>query len=298
MRNPRLKEHLLDDLDLELPETISSELERSFETPAENALRISIQEEAKEVMIVIHRIAVAMSVLSCMSARWFFHSISLEVLLLLSLVIGPFTIYQQLLLIKLGPTEEVITTLWTDVKALNVTSEVKKAEIAAMQKNIERLRSNLKRYEPFMKGHNSSCVAELRGEDIYGVTHLFHENNNINKEQKLLAEARALEMLTEAILRTDDNRDHYVGDAELARLALRVEGIVGMPFTGDEVRTRFCAEETRTLAQLADTVLTLYIEKRCEQAEAKATRGDARSPTKIGAHLLWKRKIDFIRIGV
>lgn len=61
MRNPRLKEHLLDDLDLELPETISSELERSFETPAENALRISIQEEAKEVMIVVHRIAVAMS---------------------------------------------------------------------------------------------------------------------------------------------------------------------------------------------------------------------------------------------
>ena len=181
---------------------------------------------------------------------------------------------------------------------MDISRDLTEVEIAAMQRNIERLRSNLKRYEPFMGGRDSPCVVDRKGRDVHGVTNLLREHNDVNDEMKLLAEARALETLTEAIRRTDANRDHHVGDAELGRLALRLEGIVGMPFTGDEMRARFRAEERRTLRQLVDTVLTLYIEKRREQTAAKATRENARSPRRIGEHLLWKKKIGCIGIAV
>lgn len=317
MRNLRLKEHLIDDGDAEseLPVTTTededadtdtgvdadadAELERAVarlglgcpcETPAEDAMRRGI--------VVGYRIVVAISVFSCAVARWFFHAVSLELLFAISIIQGPFSIYQQLRLIKMRSKREEIASKWDEVKALDISREVTEAEIAAMQRNIERLRSNLKRYEPFTEGYDIPYIADQRRHEDHSVTDLLHENNNIINETKLLAEAKALETLTEAILRTDANKDHYVGDTELGRLALRVEGIVGMPFTGDEMRTRFGAEERRTLRQLADTVLTLYIEKRREQAVAKAAGESARSPRHIGEHLLWKKRIDCIKIGV
>ena len=117
-------------------------------------------------------------------------------------------------------------------------------------------------------------------------------------DKQLLAEAIGIVELTQSILRTDDDRDHHVGDAELMLLSKRVESIEGIPFTKQELCNRFKLEETRTLRTLADVVRTLYIEKRRERVAAKASDEllGRKSPRTLGSSLLWKRKIDGIGI--
>lgn len=110
-----------------------------------------------------------------------------------------------------------------------------------------------------------------------------------------MAEAIGIEKLTKSILRTDIDRDHYIGDAELALLAQRVESVEGIPFSREEVCERFRMEETRSLTNLANVVRSLYIEKRREQT---ALEEFAKSPRNLGAPLLWKRKIDGIGIAI
>jgi len=104
--------------------------------------------------------------------------------------------------------------------------------------------------------------------------------------------------LTQSILRTDDDSDHHVGDAELMLLSKRVESIEGIPFTSQEMCNRFKLEEARTLRTLADVVRTLYIEKRRERVVAKASDElqGRKSPRTLGSSLLWKGKIDGIGI--
>lgn len=298
MRNPRLKEHLLDDTELELPAGTAEEAELEqaikkwrLDCPAETlegmTMRISIRDRIDRLVIVGHGIVVAISVISCAVAMWFSSSGILELLFAMSIIQGPFAMYQRLRLIRWRSTRDSITTLWNDTKSLNQSNYDMEAELVAMQKGVERLRSRLSRYKPLMKGY-----------DISGITDLYHENERINKEKKLLAESIGIEKLTKSILRTDVNKDHHVGDAELSLLAQRIESIEGVPFTSKEMCERFRQEETRSLRMLADVVRTLYIEKRREHVAAKAAEESAKSPRNIGNSLLWKRKIDGIGIAV
>mmetsp|Transcript_41263 Transcript_41263/g.74375 ORF Transcript_41263/g.74375 Transcript_41263/m.74375 type:complete len:301 (+) Transcript_41263:101-1003(+) len=300
MRSPWLKEHLLDDPEVELPAVPpeNAELEQAIEkwrlgrpaeTLEEKTMRISNQARIDRLVIVGYGIVMAISVISCAVAMWFSSSGILELLFAMSIIQGPFSMYQRLKLIRLRSTREAISTLWNDSTSLKQSSDRRVAEIVAMQKDVEGLRSSLSRYKPMMKGY-----------DISGVTDLYHENERINKEKKLLAEAIGLENLTRNILRTDINKDHYIGDAELSILAQRIELIEGVPFTSEEMRERFRQEErqTRSLTKLCDVVRTLYIEKRRERVVTKAEEESERSPRNLGSSLLWKRKIDGIGITV
>lgn len=89
-----------------------------------------------------------------------------------------------------------------------------------------------------------------------------------------------------------------MGDTELKILALRVESVEGIPFTSQELRERFRKEEDRSLRNLADTVRTLYIEKRRQQKHQRIADEFDKSPQNLGAPMLWKRKIDGIGIAV
>ncbi len=99
------------------------------------------------------------------------------------------------------------------------------------------------------------------------------------------------------ILRTDTNKNHIVGDAELNLLAYRIQSIEGVPFTGREMIERFGNSRKRNLTSLVDVVQELYIEKRREQTSERAKFPMEGSPTKVGSHLLWKRRFDF-NVGV
>ena len=107
-----------------------------------------------------------------------------------------------------------------------------------------------------------------------------------------------IEKLTQCILRTDVNRNHFVGDAELTLLAHRVELIEGVPFTCEELCDRYKLEDVRTLRSLTDVVHSLYIEKRREQVAKEAAEGSEKGPKNLGTPFLWKRKISAIGISV
>ena len=96
-----------------------------------------------------------------------------------------------------------------------------------------------------------------------------------------------------SILKTDIDGNHFIGEAELNLLAFRLESIDGVPFTGKEMIERFSYVETRSLVALVDVVRELYIEKRREQVSARERKELDRSPTKLGSHLLWKRRFEY-----
>ena len=108
-----------------------------------------------------------------------------------------------------------------------------------------------------------------------------------------------MQQLINSILKTDSDRDHYVGDSELLLLSHRLESIEGVPFTSDEMCERFRRGEGRSLRDLADTARGLYVEKRREEATVwRELSGEYRkSPRNLGQPLLWKRKFDYVGIA-
>jgi hypothetical protein len=108
-----------------------------------------------------------------------------------------------------------------------------------------------------------------------------------------LVEAIALQDLLSSVIQTDMNGDHFIGDSELNMLAFRLQQIEGVPFTGEELCTRFAKWPTRNLRSLVDCVRTLYIEKRREQVAAKEAQQSERLPRQLGAHLLWNDKMSY-----
>lgn len=104
MRNPYLKEHLLDVGDkagAELGQAIRRRWQLDFaaiETQKEKSIRLlSVQEMA---VIIAYGIVVAVYVISSAVAMWSTSSGALEILFTLSFLQGPFVIYQRLQLIK------------------------------------------------------------------------------------------------------------------------------------------------------------------------------------------------------
>lgn len=103
MRNPYLKEHLLDVGDkagAELGQAIRRrwQLDYAIETQKEKSIRLlSVQQMA---VIIAYGIVVAVYVISSAVAMWSTSSGALEILFTLSFLQGPFVIYQRLQLIK------------------------------------------------------------------------------------------------------------------------------------------------------------------------------------------------------
>lgn len=127
------------------------------------------------------------------------------------------------------------------------------------------------------------------------------------KQKQLLAESIGLVDLSKSILKTDPNKNHHVGEAELTLLSKRVELIDGIPFTKEELCHRFFGggvvvennknsnlnqqQQQQTLCNFVNVVITLYIEKRREQAVMK--RDDElieKSPRNLGRSLLSSRR--------
>mmetsp|Transcript_4954 Transcript_4954/g.10842 ORF Transcript_4954/g.10842 Transcript_4954/m.10842 type:complete len:309 (-) Transcript_4954:2823-3749(-) len=308
MRNPQLKEHLLEDGEVELPtltndedadadeideieETIQKwDLDRDDETLEAKAIRLSVQLSIDRVVIFIYVILVAMSVLSCGMVLLFFPSTIFEVLFAVSIIQGPLALYQRLRLIRLRSTLEGIATLWNETKPLKLSIATMEAEINSMKEEAEKLNAGLRKYENLMQGYDRAQIADL-----------YRDNASINEEKKQIAEAIGLQKLTKLLLQTDIDRDHWVGDAELSILAQRIDGIEGIPFTKEEMCKKFQREkEDRSLQNLADVVRNLYITKRKEQFRLRAARGGSpgKSPRNLGNSLLWKRQIDGIGISV
>lgn len=307
MRNPcnkntRLKEHLLDEEDpnsgFELPRLITeqAELEQDIikwgldyppETPEEKVLRMSIEDRVDRLTIAGYSLIVGISVLSCASVMLFIPGGVFEMLFTMSILQGPFVMYQRLQITRSRSKREVIATLWSESLSLKQSIDGLESDIDNMNTDVGRLKLSLGRYQNMIKDY-----------DISGISDLFHENEKINEQKKLLAEAIGMQKLTKCILQTDANKDHHVGEAELSLLAHRIELVEGVPFTTDELFNRFRLEENQNLRNLADVVRRLYADKRREQARTKAMGETENSPRKLGAPLLWKRKIDGIGIAV
>ena len=84
-----------------------------------------------------------------------------------------------------------------------------------------------------------------------------------------------MQKLTATILRADLDNNHHVNDLELKLLTLRIELIDGLPFSSQDLRERFRKQKdecNKSLRHLADTIRTLYLEKR-EQQHHKQLRG-------------------------
>ena len=120
-----------------------------------------------------------------------------------------------------------------------------------------------------------------------------HKHWNTNSTTQQLAEAMAFETLLKSVLQTDTNGDHFIGDSELNMLAFRLQQIEGVPFSAEQLCTRFASWPTKNLRSLVDCVRTLYIEKRREQNADKEKNQIERSPRHLGAHLLWKEKLSY-----
>mmetsp|Transcript_35114 Transcript_35114/g.74902 ORF Transcript_35114/g.74902 Transcript_35114/m.74902 type:complete len:305 (+) Transcript_35114:166-1080(+) len=300
--NPLLKERLIHCPEAELSSS-TGERERAKLEQSIKRMRLEYPDESLDqrtregvdmVIVLGSVIIVAISIIGCAVSMLLYPSSTFELLFALSITQGPYAIFQRLQLIAFKPKREAIAMLWKDSKIIKQKNYVVETEIAAMLEDVERLRTSLSRYEPYMDGY-----------DIEGFRYLYEKNERIKQEKKLLAEVIGLEKLTKSILSTDPDRDHYIGDAELALLARRIESIEGVPFTSDEVCERFRRGEegeARSLRNLADAVRILYIEKRREyfaSARAKAKEGaDRRSPRNLGHPMFWKRKLEDIDIAV
>lgn len=262
-------------------------LEYPEETPEEKAQRLSIQDRIDRVVLVGYGVIVAVSVISCATGMLIFDSGALVVLFTISFLQGPFVMYQRLQLNRTRARREAVATLWTEIRSMKQLNDKIEADISTMDEDVKRLKASMGRYRSMIKGY-----------DISGITDLYHENERINEQSKLLAEAMGIEKLSQSILRTDANRDHIVGDAELSLLAHRVESIEGVPFTCEELCDRYKLEEVRNLRTLTDVVRTLYVEKRREQVSKRAAEESEKSPKNLGTPFLWKRKISAIGISV
>jgi len=298
MRNPWLKEQLLNDSEVEVPAVTPEEselgqdirklqLEYPEETPEEKAQRLSIQDRIDRVVLVGYGVVVAVSVIICAAGMLIFDSDALVALFTISFLQGPFVMYQRIQLNRTRARREAVATLWTEIRSMKQLNDNVEADISTMDEDVKRLKASMGRYASMIKGY-----------DISGVTDLYHENERINEQIKLLAEAMGIEKLTQCILRTDVNRNHFVGDAELTLLAHRVELIEGVPFTCEELCDRYKLEDVRTLRSLTDVVHSLYIEKRREQVAKEAAEGSEKGPKNLGTPFLWKRKISAIGISV
>ena len=127
---------------------------------------------------------------------------------------------------------------------------------------MERVTANLSKYKPLMKGYDASDITQLH-----------NESERINKENMYLTEAIRLDELIKSILDTDDDAHHIVGDAEFNILSKRIQSVDSIPFTLQELTTRFKRQsmEERTLRSLADLVLMLTIENRRKQNATKSS---------------------------
>lgn len=108
-----------------------------------------------------------------------------------------------------------------------------------------------------------------------------------------MAEAIALQDLLRSVIQTDMDGDHFIGDSELNMLAFRLQQIEGVPFTGEELCTRFARWPSKNLRNLVDCVRTLYIEKRSQQVVDKEIHQSERLPRQLGTHLLWVDKMAY-----
>ena len=151
--------------------------------------------------------------------------------------------------------------LWSEVKSMRQENDVLMTERDTLQGEIQQLTANLSKYKPLMKGYDASDV-----------TQLYNESERINKENKFLAEAIRVDELIQSILNTDDDAYHIVGDAEFNILSKRIQSIDNVPFTLQELTTRFKRQsmEGRTLRFLSDIMLMLYVEKRRQQHATKS----------------------------
>ncbi|KAL9185505.1 hypothetical protein ACHAXT_003282 [Thalassiosira profunda] len=275
-RGEELKEVERDEPDLQ-KEVERLKLDYPAESPEVRAVRLKHKDSIDRVVIVAYGIVVAFSVLSCAIAMWFSASEVLTVLFTISFLQGPLVLYQRLQIMKSNSSREAIAELWHETVSLQNENSRIEDEIAAMQKDLKRLKAKINRYKLLVEGY-----------DLPDITNLYHESESILFQKKQLAEAIGLQELTKSILSTDQ-RDHFVGEAELSLLAQRIESIEGVPFRTGEVCQRFRQEEEQTLDNLADLCTLMYIEKRRVQHATKILV-DGESPRKLGAQLLWKKK--------
>ncbi|KAL3784191.1 hypothetical protein HJC23_001390 [Cyclotella cryptica] len=295
-----LSESLIDDDDVELPVIESSleddpaaELDNKLdqlnilcrdETTEERHERLKNQEKWDRLVLFGYTCFVAASVLCNVFAMIVYNMGIIEIAFMIPLITGPVVIHQREGLIKCRKKREWIADLRNETKRIKQLNDQLELNIGALQKEVERL----KVFEDKLK-----VIVEKQGQDVSVTRALVIENRKINETKKQLAEALAFENLLRSVLRTDTDGDHFIGDSELNLLAYRLEQIEGVPFTAQELCTRFNRWTTKNLRTLVDCVRTLYIEKRREQVLAKATKQTERSPRNLGAHLLWNDKLGY-----
>lgn len=288
MRNARLKNPLLvDTVDVELQAVEQEEgpelkLEQAIkkiqldmppETREEKLIRICSQNRLDRVILLWSGFIVVVNVISCALAMLLSSSGVLEFLFTLSLIHGPFVLYQRLALIRSRSKREPAVTLWREAVLLKQANMEVETKLSSMRKDELRLESTLSPYK------------KMEGYDNY------REYTKIKEEQRRLAEAIGLQKMLTSIMRCDGDSDHCVGNSELEILAHRLDLIEGVPFTSQEMCHQFGLKDDQSLLKLADVFLTLYIKKRREQVAANAKEGP-----RLGHSFIWKCEID--RLGV
>ena len=126
-RNPMLKEHLLDESEIELSQKSSAYQYHDIEQPIsttiqqledemiklpqelqyrtveesqeETRLRRLVQGRVDSLVVVGHMLLIAIYVVICAAAMWIYPNTALELLFTLSFLQGPFVIYQRLQII-------------------------------------------------------------------------------------------------------------------------------------------------------------------------------------------------------
>ena len=183
-----------------------------------------------------------------------------ELMFALSILFGPTVLYQRFIITYGNRMQrEAIDEMWKRKEKLKQKNEDLKVNATILlQKAFA-----LKKSEETLK-----AVAKKSGFIITdAVMDLYNENKSINQSMKAILEAMTLDKIVRMILKSDVNRDHTIGEAELNILALRIDAAAGtnIPFTVEELCNRFRLVESRSINSFADTALVLYIEKRQEK---------------------------------
>lgn len=289
MPNPALKDHLLelrsaandvygatDEVD-SLEEEVNRYLPHvpDEDDDDERSFRVGVQERKDRAATVLAGLLVVINVGCCAGAMWTSSLSILELLFMISIFQGPFLIYQNMQLSVYSSKREWIGKLWYNAKELRKDSNYIRLQMIILTDKVKRLVDGQAKYAEYTKGYNVTQIRKI-----------YRENERVNAEKKRLAEAIGLQNLTTDILRSDTDRDHQVGENELALLATRLESRGGIPFTGDDLIEAFAGREDRSLRDLAGVVQELYVERRRHQVRTKEVLYMDGSPRNLGTSIL------------
>ena len=265
-----LKENLLED-ELKIPhipvETDLSEAVRRFqeadqrseESIKERYTRLAAKETLNMFTLVAYTCVVALYITATTISYLASFSHILGLMFSVSILIGPTVLYQRLTITYYDMQREFLGELWNHKEKLqrkntdlSVKHEFLFQKSVGLKKSEERLTTLAKK-----SGYSSTTV----------VMDLYNENQSINQSRRELLDAIELIKITKLILNSDRNRDHIIGDAELALIAVRMidAADLDIPYTAEELCNRFRLVKVRSINNLAFTACNLFIERRRQQ---------------------------------